>query len=90
MDPSPMAVIGMASQAGVHPAIVAGRVRYDSRNYRFPVPVCGDGGSAAVVLIPGSFQEMEGQGLTLIIAIVGAIAGTTWCHSRHNKYVDKH
>ena len=34
VDPSPMAVIAMASQAGVHPAIVAGRVRFDSGNYR--------------------------------------------------------
>ena len=43
VDPSPMAVIGMASQAGVHPAIVAGRVRYVSGNYRFLSQFVGTG-----------------------------------------------
>jgi HTH-type transcriptional regulator/antitoxin HigA len=42
-DPSPMAVIGMASQAGVHPAIIAGRVRYLSGNYRFLSQFVGTG-----------------------------------------------
>ena len=43
VDPSPMAVIAMASQAGVHPAIIAGRVRYDSGNYRFLSQFVGTG-----------------------------------------------
>ena len=43
VDPSPMAVIAMASQAGVHPAIVAGRVRYLSGNYRFLSQFVGTG-----------------------------------------------
>ena len=43
VDPSPMAVIGMAAEAGVHPAIVAGRVRYDTGNYRFLSQFVGTG-----------------------------------------------
>ena len=43
VDPSPMAVIAMSSQAGVHPAIVAGRVRYLSGNYRFLSQFVGTG-----------------------------------------------
>lgn len=32
--PTPMAVIGMAYELGIHPAIIAGRVRYQRDNYR--------------------------------------------------------
>ena len=42
-DPSPMAVLSMASAAQVHPAIVAGRVRYESGNYRLLSQFVGTG-----------------------------------------------
>ena len=42
-DPSPMAVLTMASAARVHPAIVAGRIRYESGNYRLLSQFVGTG-----------------------------------------------
>ena len=42
-DPGPMAVVQMASQARVHPAIVAGRIRYESGNYRLLSQFVGTG-----------------------------------------------
>lgn len=42
-DPGPMAVIQMALGAQVHPAIVAGRVRYESGNYRLLSQFVGNG-----------------------------------------------
>ena len=42
-DPSPMAVLTMASTARVHPAIVAGRIRYESGNYRLLSQFVGTG-----------------------------------------------
>ena len=39
----PMAVVQMASQARVHPAIVAGRIRYESGNYRLLSQFVGTG-----------------------------------------------
>jgi HTH-type transcriptional regulator/antitoxin HigA len=33
-DPSPLAVVELAQRLGIHPAIVAGRVRHETRNYR--------------------------------------------------------
>ena len=42
-DPSPMTVLTMASAAQVHPAIVAGRVRYESGNYRLLSQFVGTG-----------------------------------------------
>ena len=42
-DPGPMAVLQMASQARVHPAIVAGRIRYESGNYRLLSQFVGTG-----------------------------------------------
>ena len=41
--PGPMAVVQMASQARVHPAIVAGRIRYESGNYRLLSQFVGTG-----------------------------------------------
>ena len=38
-----MAVIELASQAGVHPAVVAGRVRYEEGNYRLLTQFVGAG-----------------------------------------------
>ena len=43
VDPAPMAVLSMASAAQVHPAIVAGRVRYESGNYRLLSQFVGTG-----------------------------------------------
>ena len=40
---TPMAVVELASQAGVHPAIVAGRVRYVENNYRLLTQFVGTG-----------------------------------------------
>ena len=42
-NPTPMAVIELASQAGVHPAVVAGRVRYEEGNYRLLTQFVGAG-----------------------------------------------
>ena len=42
-DSGPMAVMQMASQARVHPAIVAGRIRYESGNYRLLSQFVGSG-----------------------------------------------
>ena len=42
-DSGPIAVMQMASQAGVHPAIVAGRIRYESGNYRLLSQFVGTG-----------------------------------------------
>ena len=42
-NPSPMAVIGLAQRAGVHPAIVAGRARHESENYRLLSQFVGTG-----------------------------------------------
>ena len=41
--PSPMAVLALAHQVGVHPAIVAGRARYKSQNYRLLSQFVGTG-----------------------------------------------
>ena len=43
VDPAPMAVLNMASAAQIHPAIVAGRVRYESGNYRLLSQFVGTG-----------------------------------------------
>ena len=42
-NPTPMAVINFASTLGVHPAIVAGRVRYERGNYRLLSQFVGSG-----------------------------------------------
>ena len=42
-NPGPMAVLQMASQAQVHPAIIAGRVRYELSNYRLLSQFVGTG-----------------------------------------------
>ena len=42
-EPTPMAVLSMAWEAQVHPAIVAGRVRYETGNYRLLSQFVGTG-----------------------------------------------
>ena len=42
-NPSPMAVIGLAQEAGVHPAVVAGRARRELENYRLLSQFVGTG-----------------------------------------------
>ena len=42
-NPSPMAVMGLAQEAGVHPAVVAGRARHDLENYRLLSQFVGTG-----------------------------------------------
>ncbi len=42
-DPTPMLVIALAHQLAVHPAIVAGRVRYERDNYRLLSQFVGTG-----------------------------------------------
>ena len=42
-NPSPMAVMGLAQQAGVHPAVVAGRTRHELENYRLLSQFVGTG-----------------------------------------------
>lgn len=41
--PSPMNTLGLAHRIGVHPAIVAGRVRYETGNYRLLSQLVGTG-----------------------------------------------
>ena len=41
--PSPIAVVELAQQLGIHPAIVAGRVRHETRNYRLLSHFVGTG-----------------------------------------------
>ena len=41
--PSPMNALALAHQVGVHPAIVAGRIRYESQNYRLLPQMVGTG-----------------------------------------------
>ena len=43
VDPSPMAVLRMAWETQVHPAIIAGRVRYETGNYRLLSQFVGTG-----------------------------------------------
>ena len=43
VDPNPMAVLQMGWEARVHPAIVAGRVRYETGNYRLLSQFVGTG-----------------------------------------------
>jgi HTH-type transcriptional regulator/antitoxin HigA len=42
-NPSPLAVMELAQRLEIHPAIVAGRVRYESRNYRLLSHFVGTG-----------------------------------------------
>lgn len=42
-DPTPMAVISLANALEIHPAIVAGRVRYEHQNYRLLSQFVGSG-----------------------------------------------
>ena len=42
-DPSPMAVLQMAWEAQVHPAIIAGRIRHERSNYRLLSQFVGTG-----------------------------------------------
>lgn len=41
--PSPMNALALAHQVGVHPAIIAGRIRYESQNYRLLPQLVGTG-----------------------------------------------
>jgi hypothetical protein len=34
-DPSPLAVVELAQRLSIHPAIIAGRIQHETRNYRF-------------------------------------------------------
>lgn len=43
MQPTPMAVINLANALQVHPAVVAGRVRHEERNYRLLSQFVGTG-----------------------------------------------
>lgn len=42
-NPSPMAVMSLAQEVGIHPAIVAGRARYELKNYRLLSQFVGAG-----------------------------------------------
>ena len=42
-NPSTMAVIGLAHELGIHPAIVAGRARHESQDYRRLSQLVGSG-----------------------------------------------
>ena len=55
-DPGPIAVMQMAYEAQVHPAIVAGRIRYESGNYRLLSQFVGTGE------VRRQFEAMGAQG----------------------------
>lgn len=42
-DPSPLAVMELAQRLGIHPAIIAGRVRHETRNFRLLSHFVGTG-----------------------------------------------
>ena len=42
-NPGPMAVLNMAARAGVHPTIIAGRIRFETGNYRLLSQFVGTG-----------------------------------------------
>jgi HTH-type transcriptional regulator / antitoxin HigA len=42
-DPSPLAVVELAQHLNIHPAIIAGRIRYETGNYRFLSHFVGTG-----------------------------------------------
>jgi HTH-type transcriptional regulator/antitoxin HigA len=42
-DPSPLAVVELAQRLGIHPAIIAGRIRHETRNYRLLSHFVGTG-----------------------------------------------
>ena len=42
-DPSPLAVVELAQRLSIHPAIIAGRVRHETRNYRLLSHFVGTG-----------------------------------------------
>jgi HTH-type transcriptional regulator / antitoxin HigA len=42
-DPSPLAVIALAQSLGIHPAIIAGRIRHETRNFRLLSHFVGTG-----------------------------------------------
>jgi HTH-type transcriptional regulator/antitoxin HigA len=43
VNPTPMAVISLANALQIHPAIVAGKVRHEQRNYRLLSQFVGTG-----------------------------------------------
>ena len=42
-DPSPLAVVELAQRLNIHPAIIAGRIRHETRNYRLLSHFVGTG-----------------------------------------------
>ena len=42
-DPSPLAVVALAQSLGIHPAIVAGRIRHETKNFRLLSHFVGTG-----------------------------------------------
>ncbi len=42
-NPTPLAVVELAQRLGIHPAIIAGRVRYETRNFRLLSHFVGSG-----------------------------------------------
>jgi HTH-type transcriptional regulator / antitoxin HigA len=50
---SERSALNLATQLGVHPAIVAGRIRYERRNFRIFADLVGEGGVRDVILAGG-------------------------------------
>jgi len=42
-NPSPLAVVELAQRLNIHPAIIAGRIRHETRNYRLLSHFVGTG-----------------------------------------------
>jgi HTH-type transcriptional regulator / antitoxin HigA len=53
-DPSPLAVMELAQRLEIHPAIVAGRVRHETRNFRLLSHFVGSGEVRQLLLAEGS------------------------------------
>jgi HTH-type transcriptional regulator/antitoxin HigA len=53
-DPSPLAVMELAQRLEIHPAIVAGRVRHETRNFRLLSHFVGSGEVRQLLLTEGS------------------------------------
>jgi HTH-type transcriptional regulator/antitoxin HigA len=61
LDPSPMAVMNVANALQIHPAIVAGRIRHEQRNYRLLSQFVGTGEVRRHFESPGEHATPTGR-----------------------------
>ncbi len=60
-NPSPMAVINLAKTLQIHPAIIAGRIRHEHRNYRMLSHFVGTGEVRRQLTVPHGHVPAESQ-----------------------------